>query len=52
MIKIRGSSYRYDSGFVQPVGKFWKRQAAKKVRKAICFDNSYYKKLWGWFEWS
>ena len=52
MIKIRRSSYRYDSGFVQPAGKFWKRQAAKKVRKAICFDDSYYKKLWGWFEWS
>ena len=42
----------YESDFVQPKGIYWKRQSNKKVRKTNCYNGMYYKKLYGWFEWS
>ncbi len=49
------------NGFVKPATKFEKRKATRKVRQAskrISDDNdedvpngSFYKKLWGYWEW-
>ena len=56
--KLKQYSYKgkqlfpYESGYIQPKGKFWKRQANKKVRKSKCTNGNYFKKLYGWFEWS
>lgn len=53
-IKIGNSKLNPDgwqSAYVKPCGKFWKRQASKKARKSKLFDGNYYKKVWGWFEW-
>lgn len=43
----------YISAYAKPSGRFWKRNANKKVRKAnVLINGSSYKKNWGWFEWS
>lgn len=44
----------WDSAFVVPGGKFWKRQSSKRARKAKfdLSDGMQYKKTFGWFEWS
>lgn len=39
-------SYKYQSGFVKPTGKFWKRLFNKQVRK-----GKPYKKT-NWWYWS
>jgi hypothetical protein len=39
------------SAWTKPKGKFWKRNANKKVRKQNIPDGKSYKKTWGWFEW-
>lgn len=45
---------RYDSGYIQPTGKFEKRRSAKKVRnfKGVLTSGSMYKKLYTHFEWN
>lgn len=42
----------YESDFIQPKGKFWKRKSNKKIRKTQCIDGMTYKKLFGWMHWS
>jgi len=43
----------WTSTYVQPSGKFWKRQAAKRARRYCELrDGMGYKKSFGWFEWS
>lgn len=41
------------SAFIQPCGKWEKRKAARKVRACKnVSDCGFYKKLYGWMEWS
>ena len=43
----------YISAWSKPSGRFWKRNANKKVRRASDISNgNSYKKEWGWFEWN
>lgn len=51
-ILYKGKTLSYPSDFIKPTSKFWKRVANKKVRKNNVFNGSYYKKLFGWFDWS
>lgn len=42
----------WESGYVIPATKFWKRNANKRVRKSKNIPNGgAYKKFWGWHEW-
>lgn len=44
---------RWSSDWVQPAGKYWKRNAAKAARHGdIPPGKAGYKRMWGWFEWS
>lgn len=44
---------RYVSDWVKPGDKFTKRQANKKFRKySNAVSGCFYKKVYGWFEWS
>jgi hypothetical protein len=41
------------STWVKPKGKFWKRNSNKKIRKSDSVSGGgFFKKVWGWFEWS
>jgi len=41
------------SNFIQPSGKFWKRQASKRSRQSVdVSDGTSHKKYFGWHEWS
>ena len=43
----------YINGWAKPKGRFWKRSANKKFRKANDVGSgNLYKKEWGWFEWN
>lgn len=42
----------YESDYIKPQGKFWKRVANKRIRKSFCFNGGYYRKVYGWFHWS
>ena len=57
LLRLKSGEYRqyylqYDSDYIQPKGKFEKRFANKKVRKAECISGNYYKKLYQHFEWN
>jgi hypothetical protein len=51
--KLPKGASRWDSGYIQPTGKWQKRLASKKVRrsKEVANGNAH-KKTWGPFEWS
>lgn len=50
--KSARSRRKFSSNFVQPAGKFWKRNAAKASRKSdIPSGKGGYKRVWGWFVW-
>jgi hypothetical protein len=41
------------SAWTKPKGRFWKRNSNKKVRRNDAVSNGgFFKKVWGWFEWS
>jgi hypothetical protein len=41
------------SAHIKPTGKFWKRQASKKVRHTKDILNGCdYRRIFGWMEWS
>jgi hypothetical protein len=45
----------YLSGFIKPGNRFLKRKASKKVRATDDDDipnGCFFKRLWGWWEWS
>lgn len=39
-------NYRYQSFYIKPSGKFWKRYFNKKVRKGLRYKRG------NWFDWS
>lgn len=40
------------SAYVKPSGRYWKRKAAKKVRRyGEISSGSSYKKFFGWMDW-
>lgn len=50
---LRKECSGYVNGFVMPGTKFAKRKAARRVRKDDNIPNgNFYKKLWGYWEWS
>ena len=51
--KLQKGASRWDSGYIQPTGKWQKRLASTKVRrsKEVANGNAH-KQTWGPFEWS
>lgn len=42
----------YQSGFVKPGNRRMKRKASRRVRHLDVPDGNFFKKTWGYWEWS